>query len=177
MGQSFSLWQRAFVVPFFRPLSLMTNWKSKVVSLAVPIKIMCALTGAVSYCWQMNLSQWIFYDKARLIPLSWDLLRHYPMAALLIGSLMGYISAVILVLWCQQYYRTAHFIAVAVSSWCVGLGVVFIGLSLMGSNQPFLKTLLELTELFLQFGMPFFWGLILQVCARRLKRLPWRIET
>jgi hypothetical protein len=154
----------------------MTNWKSKVVSLAVPIKIMCALTGAVSYCWHISLSRWLLIERPKMVAFNWNLFSDFPAPAAMIGGFMGYISAVVLILWCQQFYRTAHFIASAASSWFVGLGVLFICLILFYMDRPFLERLREIMQLLLMFGMPFFWGLILQACARRLKRLPWRIE-
>jgi hypothetical protein len=155
----------------------MTTWKTKIVSFAVPFKIISTLIGAVSYCWHICLGDWLFHADKTRIPFGLSLFSYFPWPGVAVGGFMGYISAIILILWCQQYYRTAHFIASATSSWCVGLGVVFICLILFTSRQPFYETLREIMQLLLRFGMPFFWGLILQVCARRLKRLPWRIET
>lgn len=154
----------------------MSNWKTKLVSFALLFKIVSAVIGAVSYCWQMNLSSWLLLERQRSA-FSWNLFLYFPTPAVVIGGLMGYISAVIFVLWCQQYYRTAHFIASTASSWCIGLGIVFIGFLLVISNESITNTLSETIKMLLVFGMPFFWGLILQVCARRLKHLPWRIET
>lgn len=155
----------------------MTNWKSKIISYALLFKIVSAIAGAVSYCWHIALSRWLLYERPRMVAFDWNLFSDFPAPAAMTGGLVGYISAAVLVLWCQQFYRTAHFIASATSSWFVGLGVVFICMILFTSTRPFYETLRETVQLLLMFGMPFFWGLILQVCARRLKRLPWRIET
>ena len=151
----------------------MTTWKSKVISYEVPFKVISATVGAISYCWQMSVTGWLFWADKRMTPFNLEVFAQFPWVGLAVGGWMGYISAQVLVLWCQQYYRTAHFIAFSASVWCVALGIIVISLIFVGSNRPFFEN----TKLILQFGMPFFWGLILQVCALRLNHLLWRIET
>lgn len=84
---------------------------------------------------------------------------------------MGYISATVFIMWCRQYYRTARFICFAVSSWCIGLGVVCISFILLDTSRPLLDRLLDIIKSIFVYGMPFIWGLILQQCARRLRSM------
>jgi hypothetical protein len=151
--------------------------KTRLVACAVTFKVLSAIIGAVSYCWQMNFSQWLLYNRFRSIPFSWDLFSYYPTGALIAGALMGYFSALIVILWCRQFYRTASFISFAVSSWCIGIGFLYICFALLEMRLPIPARLMEVAKQLMVCGMPFFWGLILQYCARRLRELPARIET
>lgn len=155
----------------------MPAWKSQVITFAVPFKILSAAIGAVSYCWQMNFCQWLFYDRLRPTPFNWQSIWNYPTPALLVGAFMGYISASVFVLWCRRFYQTASFVAFATSSWCVYPSVAFICLMFFLIHRSLGERLLEVAKLLMVFGMPFFWGLILQVCARRLRRSAGNIET
>ena len=140
------------------------NWKAKIGDYALPLKLFGALSGAFSYCGQVFFSMWLFH---RLPQMSWDLLLQRHLFAPVIGALMGYISVSVLILWCKGLYQTAHHAAHKVSCWVIGIGLLICPMSLLILfSDP-----LDFLQLFLIGGMPFAWGLILYLCARRLKQL------